>query len=369
MKRNHNKGGKIKDLLETGMKDGVYPGAALLVAKDGHIVFFQEVGHLSLIPEQIPMRKDTIFDLASLTKPLSTTLALMKLVDAGRIGLDQPLSEIITTSPLLDKKELTPRLLLCHSGGFADWKPFYLDLVKQRLDERKRILREWLVEEPLSYEQGRGSVYSDLGYIILEWLIEEVTGISMALYLERTFYHPCSLERTFLGPESSFKSFEKGMFAATEDCPWRKKVIQGEVHDENAFSLGGYSGHAGLFGAVEEVYRIINLLREHYQGRRDDYFQPETIREFFTRQKVPEGSTWALGWDTPSPQNSSSGKYFSPNSVGHLGFTGTSVWMDLDKDVLVILLTNRIHPTRNNQKIKAFRPELHDLIMEGLGCV
>ncbi|MBW1769115.1 MAG: serine hydrolase [Deltaproteobacteria bacterium] len=367
MKRNHDKGDKIKDLLERGINEGVYPGAVLLVAKDGHIVFFQEVGYLSLIPEYIPMEKDTVFDLASLTKPLATTLALMKLVDKGQVGLDQPLSEIITTSPLLDKKDLTPRLLLCHSGGFADWKPFYLDLVKQRLNARKKILREWLLEEPLSYEQGTRSVYSDLGFIILEWLIEEITGISMSLYLERALYHPFSLERTFLGPGSSPKSFEKGMFAATEDCPWRKKVIQGEVHDENAFALGGYSGHAGLFGVAEDVYRIVNLLREHYQGKRDDYFQPETIREFFTKQEMVEGCTWALGWDTPSHQNSSSGKYFSPNSVGHLGFTGTSIWMDLEADVMAILLTNRIHPTRNNKRIKAFRPEIHDLIMEELG--
>ena len=145
-----------------------------------------------------------------------------------------------------------------------------------------------------------------------------------------------------------------------------KKVIQGEVHDENAFSLGGYSGHAGLFGVAEEVYQIVNLLREHYLGKRDDYFRPSTIREFFTKQNIAKDCTWVLGWDTPSAKDSSSGKYFSPNSVGHLGFTGTSIWMDLDKDVFVILLTNRIHPTRENEKIRAFRPKLHDLIMEEL---
>ena len=153
----------------------------------------------------------------------------------------------------------------------------------------------------------------------------------------------------------------------TEDCPWRERVIRGEVHDENAFALGGYSGHAGLFGTVDDVYHIVNMLRGHYRGGRRDFFRPETVRDFFRRQDLVPGCTWALGWDTPSEESSSAGNYFSRNSVGHLGFTGTSVWMDLDKDVIVILLTNRIHPTRNNERIKAFRPKLHDTVMEELG--
>jgi len=140
-----------------------------------------------------------------------------------------------------------------------------------------------------------------------------------------------------------------------------------ELHDENAYALGGYSGHAGLFGIAEEIYAIANILREHYYGKREDFFKPETVRTFFVRQSLVCNSTWALGWDTPSSDNSSAGNYFSQNSVGHLGFTGTSIWIDLDKDVVVIFLTNRIHPTRNNKKIKEMRPRLHNLIMEELG--
>ncbi len=138
------------------------------------------------------------------------------------------------------------------------------------------------------------------------------------------------------------------------------------MHDENAYAVGGYSGHAGLFGTAEEVCKIIKLLREHYFGMQQDYLKPETVRTFFTRQDKVEGSTWALGWDTPSLKDSSSGRFFSENSVGHLGFSGTSVWMDLEKDVVVILLTNRVHPTRANEKIRAFRPMIHDLIMKEL---
>ena len=367
MKRDHDNLCRINDLLENGVKEGVYPGAVLLVAQKSEIVFLQEIGQLALIARSAPMRMNTIFDLASLTKPLATTLALMKLVDDGKIGLDQPLSEIVKKSHLMDKKELTSRQMLSHSAGFADWKPFYLELVKYRLEERKRVLRDWIVKEPLASPPGKGAFYSDLGFMILEWIIEEASGMPMRGFVERNFYRLLSLERTFLSTFSLPVPFHKGEFAPTENCPWRKKVIQGEVHDDNAYALGGYSGHAGLFGTVEEVYKIVNLLREHQKGWRDDFFRPKTVREFFTRQDRVVGCTWGLGWDTPSPQDSSSGKYFSRNSVGHLGFTGSSIWMDLDRDVIVVFLTNRIHPTRNNEKIKGFRPRLHDLVMEELG--
>ncbi len=221
-----------------------------------------------------------------------------------------------------------------------------------------------IIEEPFAYSPGRDCVYSDLGFMVLEWIIEEATGMSLASYVEDQFYKPLSLKRTFFSGTPASRSFNGNVFAATEKCPWRKKIMRGEVDDENAFALGGYSGHAGLFGTVEEVYRLVNLLREHYYEKRNDFLQPETVREFFRRQKLVKGCTWALGWDTPTPEESSAGKYFSSTSVGHLGFTGTSIWMDLEKDVIVILLTNRVHPSRENQKIKEFRPKLHNAVME-----
>ena len=190
--------------------------------------------------------------------------------------------------------------------------------------------------------------------------------MTLPRYLERHYYGPLSLQNTFFNEGNRQSKNPTHAFAATEECPWRNKVIQGEVHDENAHALGGYSGHAGLFGMAEEVYRVVNLLKDHYLGKRQDYLNPKTVRTFFTRQDKVEGSTWTLGWDTPSPEDSSSGRYFSGNSVGHLGFTGTSIWMDLEKDVVVILLTNRIHPRRDNTKIRAFRPQIHDLIMKEL---
>ena len=353
---------KLTDLLNRGTKEGVYPGAVLLIAQKGQIIFLKEAGNLSTIPEILPMKRNTIFDLASLTKPLAAALAVMKLVNDKRVDLDQPLSDIIRADSLKDKKAVTLRSILSHCAGFRDWMPFYLDLMKYSADTRKKVLRERIIEEPLQYVQGSGFLYSDLGFMVLEWVIESISGETLREFVHSNFFIPMGLKRTYLS--TGDPPFSMDEYAATEDCPWRKRIIRGEVHDENAYSTGGYSGHAGLFGTAEEVFVVADMLRGHYLGTRSDYFSPDIVRMFFKRQGIIKGSTWALGWDTPCPENSSAGRYISTNSVGHLGFTGTSIWMDLDRDVLTVFLSNRIHPSRSNLKIRAFRPVLHNLIFK-----
>jgi len=360
---------RIEDLLREGVMEGVYPGAVLMVSQKGRPVMLKETGQGAVIPTAVAMAKDTIFDLASLTKPLATSLALMKLVDEEALDLDKPIQDFFSDPFPPEKQDLTSRRLLCHASGLVDWKPFYIELLKFPLKERKSRLRGWILNEPPAYEGGQGCLYSDLGFMLLEGIVEAVSGKTMDRFLESWLYRPLLLTRTFLGGSRPKPSFERRLFAATEDCPWRKKVMQGEVHDENAYALGGYSGHAGLFGTAEEVHALLDLLRVHYRGERSEFFKPETVRTFFTRQSHGQECTFALGWDTPSASNSSSGRYFSTRSVGHLGFTGTSVWMDLEKDVIVIFLTNRVHPSRNNEKIRTFRPRLHDTVMETLGFV
>jgi serine-type D-Ala-D-Ala carboxypeptidase len=352
----------ITELLEKGLREEVYPGAVLLVAKKGRIFFLKEAGNLSIIPSILPMKRDTIFDLASLTKPLATTMAVMRLVDEKKISLDQTLSDIFKAYPLRDKKDLTIRSILNHCAGFKDWLPFYSDLVKWDPILRKKILRDMIIEAPLEYIQGARCLYSDLGFMTLEWVVESVSGETLRDFVHNNFYIPMGLKRTFIS--HSDVPIDKAVFAATEDCPWRNRILQGEVHDENAHSAGGYSGHAGLFGTAEELFIIADTLREHYLGMRQDYFSQGITKEFFKRQDIVKGSTWALGWDTPSSENSSAGQIISRNSVGHLGFSGTSIWMDLERDILVIFLSNRIHPSRSNIKIRAFRPVLHDLIIK-----
>ena len=352
----------MTDLLKQGFIKGVYPGAVLLVAKKGQIYFQKEVGNLSIIPRVLPLKRDTIFDLASLTKPLASTVAVMKLVDDGRINLDQTLSDILKTDNLGDKKALTVRSILNHCAGFRDWMPFFSELVNYSADVRKKVLRAKIIKEPLQYAHGTACLYSDLGFMILEWVVESASGDTLADFVHKNIFNPLRLKRTLFLPADP--PFDREEFAATEDCPWRKRIIQGEVHDENAFAVGGYSGHAGLFGTAEEIYTISNMLSGHYFGKRSDFFSPDTVREFFKRQEIVKGSTWALGWDTPSPENSSAGRYISSKSVGHLGFSGTSIWMDLDKGISVVFLSNRIHPSRSNIAIRAFRPALHDLIFK-----
>jgi CubicO group peptidase (beta-lactamase class C family) len=245
-----------------------------------------------------------------------------------------------------------------------------------------------IIEEPFAYEPAKGNIYSDLGFMLLEWVIEEKTGETLWEFVQRNFYGPLGLKRTFFRGTSEEENppwppFKKGgededldkrrigaeEFAATEYCPWRKRLLQGEVHDDNAWTLGGYSGHAGLFSTVEDIYVMANMFREHYLGKRDDFYKPRTVREFFKRHDIVKGSDWAIGWDTRAFEGSSAGKYFSRDSVGHTGFTGTSIWMDLEKDVIAVLLSNRVHPKRDNDKIKQFRPIFHDAVMEALGLV
>jgi CubicO group peptidase (beta-lactamase class C family) len=359
--------GNLKKFLIQGIEQGVFPGCALLIAHKGRMELLEWAGSLTGMPGAEAVTRETIFDLASLTKPLATGLAIMKLVQDNKLKLDQSLTELLSRPVPYDKINITPRLLLCHSAGLMDYRTFYFELEKIEPKNRKVVLRDLLIRNPLAYEPGNGVLYSDLGFMILEWVIEENAGMALAEFLERYFYGPLGLKRTFLKENVIPLRFSLDQYAATENCPWRKRIIQGETHDENAHALGGYSGHAGLFGTAEEVYTIVNFLREHYYGKRNDYLNPEIVRTFFTKQKIVKESTWALGWDSPSAQNSSAGQYFSVNSVGHLGFTGTSIWMDLEKDAIVILLTNRVHPTRDNEKIKQFRPRIHNAVMEELG--
>lgn len=328
--------------------------------------FMKTLGNAVLKPNPVPMKRDTIFDLASLTKPLATALAMMKLVDDGAVNLDEPIGELLPGMDMKDKQEITPRLLLSHASGLRDWEPFYSRLDGVPLGKRKQQVIEWILHSSLVFSPGSRALYSDLGFMLLEWIIQEKTGRDLDQFVHEEFYRPLGLN-LFLCNSTRPVPVEKAVFAATEFCPWRKRVLQGEVHDENASAMGGYAGHAGLFGTATDVGSIGDFLVRCYNGSPGELLRPDTVQTFFSRQQDPKDTSWALGWDTPSRLGSSTGTLFSKKSVGHLGFTGTSLWMDLEKQVMVIFLTNRIHPSRENEKIRAFRPKIHDRIMEMLG--
>jgi len=355
----------VSRLLAKGIEERWFPGAVLLVGYEGHLVFEAAIGEAEETPARRSMTLETIFDLASLTKPIATATALMILVERGRVTLDAPLHTYLPSFGDGEKVSPTIRQLLAHCAGLPAWRPYYRQIDPALPPQaRKRQLYEAVHKEPLIAPPGTMVHYSDAGFIVLGELVEAVTGRPLDEFCAHAIFRPLGL--TGMG----FINLDRpraggGSFASTEACPWRQRVLTGEVHDENAWIMGGVAGHAGLFAAGREVWRFAQALLDGLHGQ--EWLVPTpTLHAFTQRQSMPIGSTWALGWDTPTPGRSSSGRYFSPSAIGHLGFTGTSLWIDPVKEVSVVLLTNRVHPTRQREGIKTFRPAIHDAVMRAL---
>lgn len=258
--------------------------------------------------------------------------------------------------------------LLSHSAGFPAHKPYYQELAELPEEKRKEALLNILAEEPLAYEPGSASIYSDLGFMLLGLIVEEKSGQGLAEFFKEKIAGPLGLaEKIFYVAAESEK--RERSYAPTEACPFRQRLLCGEVSDENAHALGGVAGHAGLFGCIGGVLEIGEHLLDQWQGREEHQnYRASDLRRVLTRQDIPN-STWALGFDTPSATGSSGGRYLAPTSAGHLGFTGTSLWIDPTRDLVMVLLSNRVHPSRENTRIKQFRPLFHETVMESLGLV
>lgn len=357
---------QVEKVMIQAVRDNIFPGGVLLVSVKGSVLFNSAFGSANIISDE-KMSTDTVFDLASLTKPLATALAVMKLVQKGELETDGKLGSILPQCRNTDKEMIGIRNLLCHNSGFPDYRPYYLTIKEIPHNNRQDALRDMLVKEPLLSKPGERTLYSDLGFMMLRWVVETVSGERLDRFLMEEIYRPLCLDSLFfvdLNSKDPGGKTGKMIFAATEICPWRNRLLEGVVHDDNAYAVGGIEGHAGLFGTALDVNSLLTGLLFTFHGISEDgLFNKGLLRTFFNRQ---EGTDWALGFDTPSLNGSSCGRYFSPKSVGHLGFTGTSFWMDLDKSITIILLTNRIHPSRNNIKIKEFRPLLHDAVMRSL---
>jgi serine-type D-Ala-D-Ala carboxypeptidase len=345
-------------LMDQAMNEEVFPGAVLLVGGPGGVLFKRAFGVANRFTGE-PVSLQTVFDLASLTKPLATTLALMYMIQEGMLALETCLGAVLPAFRNTSKHAIQIRHLLYHTSGLPAHREYYHDLASMPLKERKTALRRLLVNEPLVRSIGMAPEYSDLGFMILCWIIEAVTNERLDHYVKKKIYSPLGLQHLFFRDLTEPKN--EVAFAATEICPWRKELMVGAVSDDNAWVTGGIDGHAGLFGTAEDVYGLLRALQAAYDGKASLVFQPELVQAFLKRDA---SSSRALGFDAPSLQGSSSGGLFSVNTVGHLGFTGTSFWMDLDRGIILILLTNRIHPDRNNNRIKRFRPILHDAVME-----
>lgn len=353
----------VDSLMRQAIAEEIFPGGVLLVSKKGETLFFNAYGvaHLS---SRVPVTSETIFDLASLTKPLATTLALMRLIQHNKIELQDSLGRILPEFKHTEKAGIKLKNLLYHDSGLPDYRPYYKALAGIDPDSRRGTLRKLLVQEPLINPIGKSVCYSDLGFMILAWVIEHITNQRLDHFVTDEIYQPLGLKDLFFVSDNLVES--RGPFAATENCPWRNKIIEGQVHDENAYVVGGIEGHAGLFGTADNVHRLLAELLSVYHGeRKSKIFRKNLLQQFFKR--LP-GTDKAVGFDAPSLSDSSCGHGFSQASVGHLGFTGTSFWMDLERSVIVILLTNRVHPSRENEDIKKFRPQIHDAVMDTFGA-
>ncbi len=374
---------RLTKKMESGLATSVFPGAVLLVAHKKKIVYHQAFGYRMILPEQHEMTCDTIFDLASLTKPLVTAAAAALLIQKNQMALEDPVHKFLPGFSGQNKSQVTLFHLLNHSSGLPAWKAYYEKIAAQDQQETgyigsnkaKQAIYEMASKEPLLARPGEKSAYSDIGFILLGAIIEKIAQTPLDQYFEQHIRPALTSRDSFFMPlEENPRTSKNHVFAATENPLWRKELIQGRVHDDNAFAMGGIAGHAGLFAKASDVYSLVLLWCDALQEDTTPLFDPKIARLFTTRQHAPYSpaeSSWALGWDTPSrptgadgPGLSSSGHFFSPESFGHLGYTGTSIWVDLKNDLIVIFLSNRVHPNRTNESIRRFRPELHDMIFK-----
>lgn len=308
------------------------------------------------------VQASTLFDLASLTKPLCTLLCTLHLITKGKLQWQSTLGQLYPR----DKQHIRLQDILQHASGFPAYHPYFQSFLPVQHKKNKKQLLRRIREEPLLYPTGSRSLYSDLGFIALGDWIEQVCECSLHHLFCTQIAAPIGVEDTLLFlPIGESGARNCADIAATEVCQWRQTTLQGAVHDEHCWLMGGVAGHAGLFGTVEAVMRLCECLLDIWKGRiTHPAFAAPVLIQALTN-KHPH-SSWCLGFDTPTPGTSSSGRYFSTHSVGHLGFSGTSFWIDPEREVVVVLLTNRIHPTRDNVMIRQFRPAFHDHLMQAI---
>ena len=347
------------DVLDRAVADHAFPGGVLAVGYKGELIV-HEFGRQTYDAKSPAVNVDTIYDAASLTKPVVTTTLIAMQVEAGRIGFDLPVARFLpewNDGPNPDwRKTVTVRNLLTHSSGLPAHKDYFLTL------HSKREFIAAICREPLEYAPGTKTVYSDLGFILLGEILERATGKTVDQLAHEQIFMPLDMADTMFNPPKNLLS----RIAPTEnDTVFRKRLVQGEVHDENAFAMGGVAGHAGLFTTASDLAVFCQMLLNGGIYGHHRLLTRATISQFTAPQALA-GNARTLGWMTPTP-NSSSGRYFSAHTFGHLGFTGTSIWIDPDRQLFVVLLTNRVYPARDNDKIASVRPAVHDAVIESLG--
>ena len=346
-------------ILRDAIEQEAFPGAALSVAHQGKLVASHGFGRFTYEETSPPVTRDTVFDIASVTKSVATATMAMVLFDRGGLKLDVPvaqvLPEFVSLSPSHQKPRrevITIRMLLAHSSGLPAYEKLF-----EFTPDRQELLRAAMTT-PLATAPGTRAEYSDIGFILLGEILKRLAAEPLDQFAQREIFDRLGLTRTWFVPPLEMRA----LIPPTEnDLSFRKRIIQGEVNDENAWVMGGVSGHAGMFASAVDLATFAECLLTGGAP----LVEPSTLAIFTRREESPRGTSRALGWDTPS-HPSSSGTRFAPTSYGHLGFTGTSLWIDPKRHLSVTLLTNRTWPDRSSQKIREVRPLLHDAIVEAI---
>lgn len=350
----------VTDFLRDRVAEDAFPGGVLVVGRRGAIAYVSAVGQYG-DDDPRPVDETTIYDLASLTKVVALTTATMLLVAEDALDLDRRVVAYLPEFSGPRKADIAVHHLLTHSSGLQAWAPLY-----QQTPTADSALG-WIMQSELESPPGTAYRYSDLGAIVQMQIVERVAGLSFDAFLAERVFGPLGMRDTRFRPPATLST----RIAPTERDPWRGRMLRGEVHDENAFHLGGVSGHAGLFSTGPDLARFALWLLDAYHDRLGTDDRPAVpaalVRRFTTRQPGPEGSTRALGWDTPTPGGgASSGHLLDPTSFGHTGFTGTSIWIDPARELFIVLLTNRVHPTRENRALVSLRGIVADMVVQSI---
>jgi len=341
-------------VVERGLERRAFPSAVVETGNHDRATWRDAFGKLTYEADAPATTHDTIYDLASLTKVMATTTAAMQAIEASAIALDDRVATYLPEWRGADRESVTIADLLEHASGLTAYLPFFRD------HQGRAEFQRAICTLPLEYAPRTQSIYSDLGFILLAFILgDRGFAIDRIFRLKAEATHPLNTDACSfrLQPE------DRRRCAPTELDLWRGRLLQGEVHDENCWALGGVAGHAGMFGTAEGVGAFA---REVLKGLRGEQTiaRPETFARFAQKSSVP-GSSRALGWDTMLP-TSSCGTRLSPRAIGHTGFTGTSLWIDPELDLYVVFLTNRVHPSRDNNRIQPVRRLLHDVIVDSL---
>lgn len=354
---------EIEYVVENAVKKNTFSGAGISFYKrEGNFEWSENFsfGKTSKFKSGKKVCNDTYFDLASLTKPLVTALSAAVLIERGDIGLQDKLLDCCDWFIPADKVNIRISHLLSHSSGLPAHRPYHMDLSSIQLLKKKEKIISWVIGEELEFLPGTKTVYSDLGYILLGFLIEEITGESLESFWRENIASHLGLNKfLFFLPK---RKMDSGLYVATRNCKEGEDLLSGVVHDYNCRAMGGVAGHAGLFGTAPAVLSLCkHLIAQYTKREKPPSYSSSLLVELLKKR---ENLNWACGFDTPAEINSSSGLYFSDTSRGHLGFTGTSFWIDFDKQIAIVVLTNRVHMSNDIKGIRTFRPLIHNTIMK-----